>query len=145
MSLLDTSSLKPTSTMRDVHDWCIKNGVASLAQGMIELPPPETARRLAGNLLSGPENHTYRARRGEPEYIAGLLNMLGHLYGTHVPAEAVMATSGVTGAIFASLQYAVRTKKATKIGLVRRRRGARVVLKKTFCRPIRSIPTTKSM
>lgn len=106
--------------MRDVHDWCVKNGVASLAQGMIELPPPETLLRLAANLMGGSANHTYRVRRGEPEYVAGLVNLLGSVYDTHVPPEAVMATSGVTGAIFASMQYAVRTKKVTKIGLVSR-------------------------
>ena len=38
-------------SMRDVFDFCKRHNVDSLAQGMIELPPPETLRKLGGSLM----------------------------------------------------------------------------------------------
>lgn len=29
--------LTPTSTMRDIHDYCVQNNIYSLSQGMIEV------------------------------------------------------------------------------------------------------------
>ena len=73
---------------------------------MIELPPPVKLREIAGRLLASDEGHTYRTRRGEPEYIEALQTMLAKAYRTTVPQKALLATSGVTGALFASLQMA---------------------------------------
>jgi aspartate/methionine/tyrosine aminotransferase len=83
---------------------------------MIELPPPLKLREIAGRLLAADEGHTYRTRRGEPEYVSALQTMLAKVYRTVVPQEAVLATSGVTGALFASLQLA-NGRGVTKVGL----------------------------
>ncbi len=55
--------------MRDIFDFCKRHHIEALAQGMIELPPPQKLRDIAGALLVGEEGHTYRTRRGEPEFI----------------------------------------------------------------------------
>jgi aspartate/methionine/tyrosine aminotransferase len=83
---------------------------------MIELPPPVKLREIAGRLLASDEGHTYRTRRGEPEYIAALHAMLATVYRTAVPQEALLATSGVTGALFASLLLA-NGRGVKKVGL----------------------------
>ncbi len=83
---------------------------------MIELPPPQKLRDIAGQLLASDDGHTYRTRRGEPEYLAALRGMLAKVYNTHVPEEAILATSGVTGALFASLQLA-HSRGVKKVGL----------------------------
>jgi hypothetical protein len=40
-------ALPKNPTMRDINDHCVANGLPSLAQGMIELPPPLKLRQLA--------------------------------------------------------------------------------------------------
>lgn len=102
--------------MRDIFDFCKRHQIEALAQGMIELPPPQTLRDIAGKLLSSDDGHTYRTRRGEPEYISALTGMLKKVYNTNVPPEAVLATSGVTGALFAVLQM-LNARGVKKIGV----------------------------
>lgn len=36
---------------RDIHDYCVRKGLPSLAQGMIELPPPQLLRDIAAKYL----------------------------------------------------------------------------------------------
>jgi hypothetical protein len=73
---MDTSAINVNSSMRDIHDWCKKHGVESLAQGMIELPPPQLLRNIASELLVDDKGHMYRTRRGEPEYLKAVGTML---------------------------------------------------------------------
>jgi len=47
MSKKPTITLGQNASMRDVGDYCKKHGIPSLAQGMIELPPPMKLRELA--------------------------------------------------------------------------------------------------
>lgn len=42
-------SLGKNASMRDVGDYCKKYNIPSLAQGMIELPPPIKLRELAAS------------------------------------------------------------------------------------------------
>lgn len=56
--------LPQNATMRDIFDFCKRNNIHSLAQGMIELPPPKKLRDIAATICAGDENeiHQYRNR-----------------------------------------------------------------------------------
>jgi len=47
-------------TMRDINDFCEKRKIPSLAQGMIELPPPLSLRKLASEAVLTDNIHTVR-------------------------------------------------------------------------------------
>jgi len=107
--------LPDNATMRDIFDFCKKNNIHSLAQGMIELPPPIKLRERAANIcLSGSEIHQYRNRFGEDEYRDALVQLLEKRYNTKVPKEAILATSGVSGALVATLMMLKNEKGGTE-------------------------------
>ena len=110
------SELPEKPSMRDVFDFCKRHDILALAQGMIELPPPRKLREAAATLMASDEGHQYRSRRGEPEYLNAIQEILKTQYATNVPQEALLATSGVTGAIFGALQMANK-RGVKKIGL----------------------------
>jgi aspartate/methionine/tyrosine aminotransferase len=95
-------------TMRDVFDYCQRKGIYSVAQGMIELPPPRVLRQVVADhvLLDetpGSAVHQYRSRMGEPDYLEAIRRLLKNHYGTEVPEGSLLATAGVTGGIVAAL------------------------------------------
>lgn len=101
----DLSTLR---TMRDVFDYCQRKGLYSVAQGMIELPPPRALREIvAADVLKdeapSSDIHQYRSRMGERDYLNALRTLLKDHYATDVPEGSILATSGVTGAIVAAL------------------------------------------
>eukprot|EP01118_Nematostelium_gracile_P006942 TRINITY_DN2250_c0_g1_i1.p1 TRINITY_DN2250_c0_g1~~TRINITY_DN2250_c0_g1_i1.p1 ORF type:complete len:393 (+),score=109.65 TRINITY_DN2250_c0_g1_i1:110-1288(+) len=112
-------NLPDTATMRDIFDFCKKFELHNLAQGMIELPPPKLLREIAADVcINHPEAHQYRNRSGEDEYRAGIVNLLSKFYNTNAPKEAILATSGVTGAIFSTMMFSKGEKPDGKIGLL---------------------------
>ena len=50
--------LTDLKTMRDINDYCVRKGIPSLAQGMIELPPPEILRKIASEMVMQTDIHT---------------------------------------------------------------------------------------
>lgn len=113
----DLSKLK---TMRDVFDYCQRNNLHSVAQGMIELAPPRKLRELcAEGLLNEPDAafHQYRSRFGEPEYLASIRDLLKKHYNVDAPEGSILATSGVTGGIVATLMT-LQHQGATKVALI---------------------------
>jgi aspartate/methionine/tyrosine aminotransferase len=115
----DLSSLR---TMRDVFDYCQRKGLYSVAQGMIELPPPHTLRAVAAaDLLKDDapfsDIHQYRSRMGQPEYLNSLRTLLKKHYNTDVPEGSILATSGVTGAIVAALMV-LRKRGKSRIAVI---------------------------
>jgi len=57
----DKINLPPNPTMRDINDLCASIGIPSLAQGMIELPPPIPLVDATKTVSSG-NVHVYRNR-----------------------------------------------------------------------------------
>eukprot|EP00457_Paulinella_chromatophora_P010663 gb/GEZN01010774.1/.p1 GENE.gb/GEZN01010774.1/~~gb/GEZN01010774.1/.p1 ORF type:complete len:392 (-),score=53.95 gb/GEZN01010774.1/:4-1179(-) len=94
----------PNASMRDIFDLCTKHKLFSLAQGMIELPPPIKLRQLAASEAMSEDIHTYRKRIGEPVYLRAISRLLNEHYKTpNIPEEAIMATQGVTSGVYAAL------------------------------------------
>ena len=92
-----SSDLANLKTMRDVFDYCQRNNLYSVAQGMIELAPPRQLRQLcAEGLLNEEEGHfhQYRARFGEPEYVNALRDLLKRHYNVDAPEGSVLGVSG---------------------------------------------------
>lgn len=86
---------------------------------MIELPPPAVLRKLISDefLKDSHLIHQYGARIGARPYLDALLPFMKKLYGIDVPADAVMACSGVSGAIVATL-LALRAKNKSRIAIL---------------------------
>lgn len=55
---VDQDDFKNIKTMRDINDYCIRKGIPSLAQGMIELPPPQTLRQITAEAVMQDNIHT---------------------------------------------------------------------------------------
>ena len=74
-----------------------KRNLQNLAQGMIELSPPQTLRNLASELMREESDvHTYRNRFGEIEYREALVKLLKEYYNTeNIAFDNILATSGV--------------------------------------------------
>ena len=91
--------------MRAVFDFCNKYGLHSVAQGMIELPPPRLLRELVAEeaLRDSHLIHQYGARVGAAPYLDAVVAFLKRRHGVVVPREAVLATAGVSGAIVSTL------------------------------------------
>eukprot|EP01117_Protostelium_nocturnum_P017492 TRINITY_DN711_c2_g1_i1.p1 TRINITY_DN711_c2_g1~~TRINITY_DN711_c2_g1_i1.p1 ORF type:complete len:392 (-),score=137.42 TRINITY_DN711_c2_g1_i1:1011-2186(-) len=103
--------LPPNATMRDIFDFCKKNDIHSLAQGMIELPPPLKLRQIAANIVSeGSEIHQYRNRFGEDEYRDALVTLQEKRYHTKITKNNILATAGVSGALVSILMH-LKNKK----------------------------------
>jgi aminotransferase len=89
---------------------------------MIELPPPRVLREVvAANVLKDEAPHSdlhqYRSRMGERDYLAALRSLLKRHYGADVPEGSILATSGVTGAIVASLMM-LRKRGKSRIAVI---------------------------
>lgn len=67
--------LSKIRTMRDVFDYCNKYNLCSVAQGMIELPPPALLRKIIADefLKDSHIIHQYGARIGARPYIEALM------------------------------------------------------------------------
>jgi aspartate/methionine/tyrosine aminotransferase len=116
MATTQQDELANLRTMRDVFDYCQSKNLFSVAQGMIELPPPRLLREIVARSIldeSHQELHQYRARFGETDYLAAIRNLLQKHYGVEVPQGAILATSGVTGALIASLMLLRKQGKST--------------------------------
>jgi len=112
-------NLPDGATMRDIFDFCQKYNLHNLAQGMIELAPPLKLRQIAADVcLQGFEVHQYRNRFGENEYRSALQELLKKYYHADVPKEAILATSGVSGAIFSTMMMLRNENQNAKIGLI---------------------------
>src|SRR5438045_116443 len=84
-------------TMRDVFDYCQKRNLYSVAQGMIELPPPLQLRKLCTEaMLAEDQQHfsQYRARFGEADYLESIRRFVAKLYGVQLPEGSILAISG---------------------------------------------------
>eukprot|EP00005_Dracoamoeba_jomungandri_P000170 CAMPEP_0174253562 /NCGR_PEP_ID=MMETSP0439-20130205/2934_1 /TAXON_ID=0 /ORGANISM="Stereomyxa ramosa, Strain Chinc5" /LENGTH=356 /DNA_ID=CAMNT_0015334661 /DNA_START=6 /DNA_END=1073 /DNA_ORIENTATION=+ len=103
--------------MRDINDYCVSKGIPSLAQGMIEMPPPQQLRELASKYSLSDDVHTYRNRFGENTFRKGIQNLLEKEYNTTVTTDSILACQGVTGGFNSCLAWA-EGKGMTKIGLV---------------------------
>eukprot|EP01091_Cochliopodium_minus_P002263 TRINITY_DN12129_c1_g1_i1.p1 TRINITY_DN12129_c1_g1~~TRINITY_DN12129_c1_g1_i1.p1 ORF type:complete len:400 (-),score=99.87 TRINITY_DN12129_c1_g1_i1:166-1344(-) len=106
ISLEDAVKQIPTTaTMRDIFDFCQKWNLENLAQGMIELSPPEKLRKITSDLiLEDSDVHSYRNRMGENEYRESLLKISKVHYGIqNLTIDNIFATSGVSGAIYSTL------------------------------------------
>lgn len=107
--------------MRDIHDLCVQHGMPSLAQGMIELPPPEELRARLAETAAATDVHTYRARKGDPGYVSAIVGLLA---SQNEPAteDNVLAVQGVTGGVVAGLlltQDRVRSEgRAARVALL---------------------------
>lgn len=84
---------------------------------MIELPPTEVLRGIAGEVAMNPSVHTYRNRFGELEYRSGVKKLLADDYNTHVTEDNLLGCQGVSGGIVATLAW-VKNRGGSKVGLV---------------------------
>ncbi len=97
MANQSNNDLAKLKTMRDVFDYCQRNNLYSVAQGMIELPPPRVLREIVARSVLNEESqdlHQYRSRMGEKDYLQALRNLLAKHYGVNLPEGAILATSG---------------------------------------------------
>jgi aspartate/methionine/tyrosine aminotransferase len=106
-------------TMRDVFDYCARHGLYSVAQGMIELPPPRRLRELVAEecLRDSHEIHQYGARIGGAPYLDAVVSYLKRRYGASVPRDGVMAIAGVSGGIVSTL-LSLRTGGKKQVALL---------------------------
>eukprot|EP01089_Gocevia_fonbrunei_P021277 TRINITY_DN81_c0_g1_i1.p1 TRINITY_DN81_c0_g1~~TRINITY_DN81_c0_g1_i1.p1 ORF type:complete len:386 (-),score=67.54 TRINITY_DN81_c0_g1_i1:17-1174(-) len=117
---MSSDELSKIQTMRDVFDYCTKNKLHSVAQGMIELPPPRKLREIvSAAILDDTQQHInqYRNRYGEPPYLQAIQTLLEKHYNTKAPLTSILATAGVTGAIVATLMM-LRKRARTRIALI---------------------------
>ena len=116
---IDQLRNKEGLNMRDIGEWCDHRGVPALAQGMIELPPPEKLRNiLATQIMEGPQEiHQYRARKGESELVEGLIKLEKELHGLTVTKDQILVTSGVSAANAAVMLLMRRLKKNPVVGV----------------------------
>lgn len=110
--------MEKIATMRDVFDFCNKYNLCSVAQGMIELPPPRKLREIVAedSLKDSHEIHQYGARIGAKCYLEALTRFLKKHNDADVPVEAILATCGVSAAIVATL-LALRAEGKTNVAL----------------------------
>lgn len=116
----EDADVKKIKTMRDVFDYCQKRNLYSVAQGMIELPPPLALRRICADALVAPDSqaiHQYRARFGEADYINSLRNFIQKHYGVQLPEGSILATSGVTAGLVSSLML-LRKRGKDRIAVI---------------------------
>jgi len=112
-------SLPNNFKMRDIFDFCTRHGLNNLAQGMIELAPPPKMRERASNLcLHNEVVHQYRNRFGEDEYRVAVQHFLERHYKIKVPYESILATSGVSGAIFSTLMTLKHERGQLRVSLL---------------------------
>lgn len=111
-------SLPPIKSMRDINDFCVSQGIPSLAQGMIELPPPMKLREMAAKCVLEENVHTYRTRAGEAEYLKALSHMMREVFGETVAPEQILAVQGVTGGIVSSLMVLRARNPAAKVAVI---------------------------
>merc|ERR1712232_430704 len=104
--------------MRDINDFCVSQGIPSLAQGMIELPPPMKLREMAAKCVLEENVHTYRTRAGEAEYLKALSHMMKEVFGETVAPEQILAVQGVTGGIVSSLMVLRARNPAAKVAVI---------------------------
>eukprot|EP01100_Stratorugosa_tubuloviscum_P013327 TRINITY_DN661_c0_g2_i1.p1 TRINITY_DN661_c0_g2~~TRINITY_DN661_c0_g2_i1.p1 ORF type:complete len:388 (-),score=185.92 TRINITY_DN661_c0_g2_i1:119-1282(-) len=104
-------------TMRDINDYCVKKGIPSLAQGMIELAPPALLRNLTSETINREDIHRYRTRFGEDCYREALSYMINRFYNVNIPKDAIIATAGVTAGIVSVLMMA-RSEGKNRVGLI---------------------------
>lgn len=124
------AALPASPTMRDINDACVKFGLPSLAQGMIELSPPDALKQCVQEVVL--ENvHTYRMRIGEPEYLDAMATLLEKHYGTPLPEGAVVtpgaphplranvfATLGVSGGLVATFLTSRPRTRAARVAIL---------------------------
>jgi len=110
MAQREEIKLPQGANMRDVFDICRQHNLPSLAQGMIEFPPPTKLRQIASELVVTDEIHTYRTRTGELDYKESVAKMVEHVYGEKVEPANVLAVPGVAGGVSAALLH-LRKKK----------------------------------
>lgn len=86
---------------------------------MIELPPPALLRKLIAEEFMKDSHiiHQYGARIGAKPYLDSLLPFLQKMYGVSVTPDCIMATSGVSGAIVATL-LALRSHNKSRIAIL---------------------------
>jgi aspartate/methionine/tyrosine aminotransferase len=111
-------TLPPINSMRDINDFCVSKGLPSLAQGMIELPPPRKLREIASELVLEDTVHTYRARAGEKEFLEGISGMLNNVFGEVVPPSQIQAVQGVTGGVVSSLLLLRKRNPTAKVAVL---------------------------
>lgn len=110
--------LKDGSNMRDIFDLCQKHGLPSLAQGMIEFPPPERLREIAAKTVMQTGVHTYRTRMGEEDFRAATAGMVKRVYGESVKPENVLAVAGVAGGVTAALFHLRKTRPEANFAIM---------------------------
>lgn len=111
-------TLKDGSNMRDIFDLCQKHGLPSLAQGMIEFPPPEKLRELASKTVMETGVHTYRTRMGEENYRASIAGLMRKIYNETVEPSNVLATAGVAGGVTAALFHLRKTRPRANVAIM---------------------------
>jgi len=116
----ETDELANLKSMRDVFDYCQRKKLHSVAQGMIELPPPLRLRQIVAEALLD-ENlqhiHQYRSRFGEPDYLESIRKLLKKHYNVEAPQGSILAASGVTAGIVATL-LTLRSQGRKNIALI---------------------------
>lgn len=111
-------TLKPGSNMRDIFDLCQKHGLISLAQGMIEFPPPEKLRNIAAKQVQQTGVHTYRTRMGEEDFKKSISKLVAEVYGEKIAPDNVLATAGVAGGVTAALLYLRKIRPDATVALM---------------------------
>jgi aspartate/methionine/tyrosine aminotransferase len=135
-------TLKAGSNMRDIFDLCQKHGLPSLAQGMIEFPPPKKLREIASQTVLRDEVHTYRTRMGENDFRSSIADFVGKVYGEKIAAENVLGVAGVAGGVSAALFHLRRSRPDANVALMEpfyTYHSAEV--ERAFCRMPTVIPT----
>jgi hypothetical protein len=62
---------------------------------MIELPPSDLLRQIAGEVALQDNVHTYRCRSGEQQFVDGIKNLLKEDQKTIVQDTNILATQGI--------------------------------------------------
>lgn len=105
-------------SMRDIFDYCRTHNLKSVAQGMVELPPPIKLRQMIAETALSSNVHTYRNRWGEPDFRQALVAHLARREGiSFLTPDHLLASAGVTGTIIATLVLA-RNRGVKKTALL---------------------------
>jgi len=135
-------TLKDGSNMRDIFDVCQKHGLPSLAQGMIEFPPPEILRQAASKAVLRPDVHTYRTRMGELDFRESIAGMVDKVYGEKVSPDNVLAVAGVAGGVSAALYHLRKSNPEAQMAIMEPFYTYHSLeVERAFCKPPRVIPT----
>ncbi|KAL9642827.1 hypothetical protein ABK040_009902 [Willaertia magna] len=114
---LPLNELSEFPTIRDVHNFCLKNNLYSMSEGVVEFSPPEKLKHLVQKWTMVKDIHQYNPGIGSEIFLDGIVNLNKKHYKLHnLTVDNILACQGATGGIVSALAW-IKEKGKSQIGL----------------------------